>query len=1155
MQWLAELCIKRPVFAAVLTLVTLVVGGVFYSNLGVDQFPKIDFPVVVVTTVLPGASPEDIETSISDKIEGAVNTINGVDELRSNSSEGFSQVLVQFVLEKNVDVAAAEVQQKVNTVLAELPKGIDPPVVQKFDPDSVPILFIALNGKDKDVREITDLADRVVRRRLESISGVGQVVLIGGRKRQVDVQVDPVKLKALGISPLEVAGAIGAQNMTLPGGRVETSRDFLTVKVKGRVTSVEELKSIIVREQAGRAVRLDELAEVRDTVADVDTSAQWNGVPTVLLALRKQSGTNTIAVVDAVRTRLTELQTELPQGYSLDVQRDGSRVVRTGKDAVIEHLIIGALLAALVVLVFLGNVRSTLIAAIAIPTSIIGTFALMKIQGYTLNSITLLALALAVGIVIDDAIVVLEIIVKKVEEEGVDPHTAAINGTREIGTAVLATTLSLIAVFLPIAFVAGIPGRFLSSFGVTMSFSVAVSLFVSFTLTPMLASKFLKTKAAGDHRKTLLERIVDVGYRPVEGAYVKALQFVMRHRWIVVGASLLAIASIVPMAGKARKGFLPVDDRAQFEVVVRLPEGRSVASAELVGARVARIIRDVPEVIATMMTVGDDPAKTPNQARIYVKLIDPDQRVRTQSDIKDYVRNQILPALPKDLRVTVADVNEFGGGQATQRIQYIIAGPDLAVLEKAGAEVLAKAKQIPGAVDVDSSLVAGKPELSISIDRARAADLGVQVSDVAQALQLLVAGQKVSSYEEGGEQYDIRLRATEGYRTDEDMLQLITVPSRKLGMVTLADVVKLGRDEGLSTISRYQRERQIVIMANAGPGASEGGISDALLKVMQEQNLPKGFSIKAQGQTKLMKETGLSFIFGLLASLVFMYLILAAQFESWLHPVTILISLPLTVPFAIASVILFGQALDLYSFLGIFVLFGVVKKNGILQVAHTDNLRDEWQPKLAAAYARVDRTLPEAELRRALKEELTGVLEPAAVDRAVTKSKTRDPIWYQALTWVGMFFMSLPVLGGLAPVPPLIAQWVIAPNRRDVGNLHDPLWRALDEELRLKAIIIGSKDRLRPILMTTFAFVAGMLPLVTAQGIGSGFNRATAGVVVGGQALSLLLTLLAVPIAYSWLDHLSITFRRVFQQRGEKRSPVVMTKPSATPAGVAEVGK
>ncbi len=1120
---------------------------VFYTSLGLDQFPKIDFPVIVVTTTLPGASPEDIETEISDKIEGAVNTINGLDELRSNSSEGFSQVLVQFVLEKNVDVASQEVQQKINTVLPELPKGIDPPVVQKFDPDAVPIMFIALNGKDKDVREITDLADRVVRRRLESLNGVGQVLIIGGRKRQIDVQVDPVKLKGLGISPNEVAAAINAQNLTLPGGRVDVSRDFLTVKVNGRVVSIDELKAVIVRESGGRAVRLDEIATVEDSIQDVDTSASWNGAPTVLLTLRKQSGTNTVAVADDVRARLSDIQKELPAGYTLEIQRDVSEVIRTATDAVTEHLILGALLAALIVLVFLGNLRSTVIAALAIPTSIIGTFALMKLQGYTLNSITLLALALAVGIVIDDAIVVLEIIFKHVDELGEEPHVAAIEGTKEIGTAVLATTLSLIAVFLPIAFVAGVPGRFLASFGITMSFSIAVSLFVSFTLTPMLTSKWLKQKQPGVHTKTFLERIVDVGYRPVERVYVRMLDFVMQHRWIVVVAGFAAVGSCFPMAGAAKKGFLPVDDRAQFEVLVRLPEGRSVATSELVGERVARTIREVPEVIATMMTVGDDPAKTPNQARVFVKLTLPDQRKRTQADIKDFVRNKILPTLSPDLRVTVADVNEFGGGQATQRIQYVFAGPDLKVLEDVTARVVPKIVALPGAVDVDSSLVIGKPELTINIDRDRAADLGVQVVDIAQALQLLVAGQKVSTYEEGGEQYDVWMRATQDYRTDEDAMQLITVPSRKLGLVSLADVVNVGHAEGLSTIQRYQRERQVSILANAGPGASEGELGDAIKRTLDAEGLPKGFSIKPQGQTKLLRETGISFIVGLLASMVFMYLILAAQFESWLHPVTILLSLPLTLPFAILSVILFDQSLDIYSFLGIFVLFGVVKKNGILQIAHTDQLRDLAQPKLMEAYASVDKRLPEARLRTALKEAMAGILTPQAVDRAVDKSKKKTGV-FMTIVEFGAFISLI-----LLPPWPLLLQWIIPPARRETGDLSDPLWRALDDELRTASILHGNRDRLRPILMTTFAFVAGMLPLVLSHGIGAGFNRATAGVVIGGQLMSLLLTLLAVPVAYSWLDHVSLEFKRRFQSGGARAAVVTTHVTEASSA--AEVGK
>jgi hydrophobic/amphiphilic exporter-1 (mainly G- bacteria), HAE1 family len=1105
MQWLAELCVKRPVFASVLSLVILVVGGVFYVKLGVDQFPKIDFPAVIVITTQPGSSPEDIEREITDKIEGAVNTISGIDEMRSVSSEGVSQVFVQFFLEKNVDVAAQEMQQKVNSVLAELPSGIDPPVIQKFDPDAQPILFIALNavtktGAPADVREITDVADRVVRRRLESVSGVGQASILGGRMRQINVALDPVKLRALGLTAGEVGLAINAQNITLPGGRLDISRDYINLRVSGRVQSFDELRAIIVRHEDGRAIRLDEVALVEDGLEDLETSAMWNEERTVLLAVRKQSGTNTVAVADAVKQRLAEIEKELPDGYSLVVQRDGSAVIRTATQAVTEHLILGAFLAAIVVLLFLGSVRSTIIAALAIPTSIIGTFALMKIAGYTLNSITLLALALAVGIVIDDAIVVLENIFKQIEEKGLDPKAAAIAGTREIGLAVMSTTLSLVAVFLPIAFVAGIPGRFLASFGVTMSFSIVVSLFVSFTLTPMLASQWLAAKRGGDHRKTILERLVDVVYRPMERSYSSLLVLAMRYRWVVVVGSVVAFLTTVPLAGAARKGFLPIDDRAQFEVIVRLPEGRSVAATELVGQRVARLVRQYPEVVATLVTVGDDPAKTPNVARIYVKMTPPDRRAISQDAFKDVVRQKVLPTLPSDLRVNIGDVNEFGGGQPTQRVQVVLAGPDLAVLASANAKILAEMHGIPGIADVESSLITGKPELSVFVDRDRAADLGVQVIDVAAALQMLVAGQKVSTYAEAGEQYDIRLRATEEYRTREDKLQLITVPSRKLGQVSLLDVVKLVPASSPSTINRYQRERQVTFMANGKPGADEGAIGEAVMKLVGDQNLPKGFAIKPQGQTKLMKETGLSFILGLLGSFVFMYLILAAQFESWLHPITILISLPLTLPFAILSIILFRQALDLYSFLGIYVLFGVVKKNAILQIDHSNQLRQRWEPLLVQALSGVDLRQPARALRPALVGALDRVLTADAVDEALARA----------------------------------------------GRGKD-LRREIENELRRKAILQANKDRLRPILMTTFAFVAGMVPLITAQGVGSGFNRATAGVVVGGQLLSLVLTLVAVPVAYSILDDISRAFWRFWRRpRRESEAPSYVA---------AEVGK
>jgi HAE1 family hydrophobic/amphiphilic exporter-1 len=1033
MQWLAEVCVKRPVFATVLSLIILVVGSVFYKQLGVDQFPKIDFPVVMIVTRLPGASPEDVETEITDKVEGAVNTISGIDELRSNSSEGVSQVLIQFKLEKPVAVAAQEVQEKVNGILVNLPPDIEPPSVVRLDPDSIPVLFVAVNAKGRDTKAITDYADRVVRRRIESVTGVGQVTLLGSRRRQVNVWVDPNRMRGLGLTAAEVARAVTAQNLTIPGGRVDTSRDYLTLRVHGRVENVEEMRKIIVKHDNGRVVRLDEVAKVEDGVEEIETSAMWNGERTVLLTVRKQSGTNTVAVVDSVRERLNEVQASLPPGYTLEVQRDGSEVIRTGTEAVTEHLILGALFAALVVLFFLGSLRSTVIAAVAIPTSIVGTFALMRLQGYTLNTITLLALALAVGIVIDDAIVVLENIFKHVEEQGKDPRLAAIDGTKEIALPVLATTLSLIAVFLPIAFVAGIPGRFLASFGITMAFSIAVSLFVSFTLTPMLASQWLRPHTKGGKRP-FLERVVDLGYRPVERMYVRLLGFCMRHRWIVVIAALATLVSTAPLAKAAKKGFLPIDDRAQFEVLVRMPEGRSVAATEVIGERVARQIRGLKEVTATLLTIGDDDQRTPNLARIYVKLLPPDRRLISQNDMKAKIREDILSKLPPELRTSVADVNEFGGGQSTARIQYILGGPDLKVLEGASERILAKMKKMKLVVDADSSLIVGKPELGVYVDRDRAATLGVQVADVAQTLQLLVGGQKVSTYAEAGEQYDVRLRAESAFRTTEDALRLLTVPSRTLGMVSLADVVRLQPGTSPSMISRYQRQRQVTFMANAAPGASEGGASEEIAKAINEEKLPAGYRLMPIGQTKLMKETGESFVFGLLGSMVFMYLILAAQFESWLHPVTILLSLPLTLPFAILSVILFDQALDIYSFLGIFVLFGVVKKNAILQITRTNQLREQGLP-------------------------------------------------------------------------------------------------------RMEAILRANGDRLRPILMTTFAFVAGMIPLVTAKGIGSGFNRATAGVVVGGQVMSLLLTLLAVPVAYSFFDDIHGFWLRIFRKKQVQPHP------------------
>ncbi len=1025
MQWLAEICIKRPIFATVLVLLICVVGAVGYSRLGVDRFPKIDFPSVTITTRLPGSAPEDIESEITDRVERAVNTASGIEELRSASAEGVSQVFVQFKLERNIDVAAQDVRDRVDAVIAELPLGIEPPVVTKVDPDAAPILYIAVSGEGRTVRDITAFADQKIRRDLESISGVGAVRVIGGNERQINVWLDPVRMRAYGITAPEVARVIGNENITMPGGRVDTGPDFLTLRIHGRVDDPHQLENLVVRQGEGKTVRLRDFARIEDGAQEVETAARYNGDRAVVLSMRKQSGENTVAVVDLVKARIAELEPELPPGYRLDILRDESQTIRTSTNAVSEHLVVGAGLAALVVLLFLGNLRSTIIAAVAIPTSIIGTFGVMWAQGFTLNTMTLLALALAVGIVIDDAIVVLENIYKQVEEHGVDPRTAAIEGTREIGLAVLATTFSLIAVFLPVAFVAGIPGRFLASFGLTMVFAISVSLIVSFTLTPMMASRWLKQIPHGTHRKkSWLERLVDVFYRPIERVYMAVLRFCMRQRWIVVLASLGSLFTMGPMAQQAKKGFLPINDEARFEVVVRAPEGTSLASTELIGERVAKQVRELPWVEGTLVTVGDDDQLTPNVARIYVRLVDPTVRELDQEAIKAVVRNDIVGKLPKELRASVADVAAFsGGGFSTAKVQYAVSGPDLALLTQLNERVLERLREIPGAVDVDSSLVVGKPEIGVYVDRDRAADLGVRVSDVASVLQMLVGGQKVSTYPELGEQYEVRMRAELEQRSDEDGVRLMSVPSSLLGSVPLTDVITMQSGTGPSVINHFARQRQITFFANPAPGFSEGAIGDEMKRILEEEAPKSGYFVRPVGGAKLMKETAESFVFGLGLAFIFMYLVLAAQFESWLHPITILLSLPLTLPFAIASVLIFDTALDLFSALGIFVLFGVVKKNAILQVDHTNALRRKGMP-------------------------------------------------------------------------------------------------------RNEAILQANKDRLRPILMTTFAFVAGMLPLVTSKGIGAGFSQATSGVVVGGQTLSLLLTLVAVPVAYSLFDDASNLVQR-----------------------------
>ncbi|MCA1592729.1 MAG: efflux RND transporter permease subunit, partial [Acidobacteria bacterium] len=805
------------------------------------------------------------------------------------------------------------------------------------------------------------------------------------------------------------------------------------------------------------------------------TSARLNGQPAVTLVVSKQSGQNTVQVAESIKQRLAEIEPNLPKGVRTQIVGDQSIFIKAAVESIETHLIEGGILAAIVVFVFLWNIRTTMIAAIAIPTSIIATFGLMAAMGYTLNQITMLALTLMVGIVIDDAIVVLENIYRFIEEKGMPPFQAAIEGTREIGLAVMATTLSLLAVFLPVGFMGGIVGRFMSSFGLTSSFAIAVSLIVSFTLTPMLAARLIKRKQALEgpgtgvlpsegsapalladeskveagepaknadahetarHEETSVPPGEEVArehelaahggghgskesrfYKPIDRTYTWLLRLSMAHRWAVVGLCLLVIISIVPLFKFVGKNFLPVDDQSQFEISVRAPEGSTLAATSSLVEKIAADVRQLPGVTDTLVTLGGGQQQLVNNASIYVKLVDIRERKEKQQDLMLRAR-ELLRKYPQELRTSVQPVAAIsGGGNRNSDIQYVIGGPDLQKLTEYSAQLLQKMKTIPDVVDADSTLVVGKPELRVAIDRARAADLGVRVGDIAQALNTLIAGQKASTFNEGTDQYDVRVRATGESRTSAQALENMSVASTKGGQVSLNSVVHVEEGTGPSAIDRLNRQRQVTILANVKPGGSQSAVIDQMNAFVKELNVDPSYTTGLAGRSKELGRAGYYFMLAITLSFVFMYMVLAAQFESFIHPVTILLTLPLAIPFGILSLLLTGQTVNIFSGLGLLLLFGVVKKNAILQIDHTNELRAHGME-------------------------------------------------------------------------------------------------------RLEAIIQANRDRLRPILMTTIALVAGMMPLVVSSGPGSGTNRSIGVLVVGGQSLCLLLTLLAVPVFYSLFDDL-----------------------------------
>jgi HAE1 family hydrophobic/amphiphilic exporter-1 len=1042
MQWLAEICVHRPVFASVIVLFLTVVGGFSFFTLGVDRFPKIDLPTISVSTSNPGAAPAEMETEVTDPIEGALNTVPGVDEMRSSSSRGGSNITLTFNLEKDPDQAFQEVQQKLSTVVNRLPEDADPPVARKSDPDSAPVLMYSVSAP-RNIVDLTDLVTTLIQEKIQSADGVGEVIVWGGRVKQIKLYIDPDRLRAYGLSTNQVTSAVSAQNQELPGGTLVEGAKTVGLRTISKLDKVEEFNDIVIASKNGFPVKLKDIGRVEASGADPTNTLSLNGNPAVAVAIRKQSGANTVALIEGVKQRMAQIIPTLPKDFNVAIVRDQSDFIETSLHAIEEHLVLGAIFAAIVVYLFLWNFRSTLIAAFAIPTSIIASFALIAALGYSLNQMTMLALTLMVGIVIDDAIVVLENIYRFVEEKGMNPFQAAIEGTKEIGLAVLATTLSLLAVFIPVGFMTGIVGRFMSSFGLTSAAAIAVSLIVSFTLTPMLAARWIKredtadavhegvpdTFQANEEGEPIREEKPQQGhdskagfvYKRVDSVYTWLLKLSMRHRWAVVLICIVTVASIYPLFRFVGMAFLPDEDESSFQISIRGPQGTSLAATQSILDRIARDVREkMPGVSNTVVNAGGfGGGGQGNSGSVSVNLVPISDRNQGQTQLINMARGMVKPYQSKDWRVNVSASSSIaqgiGLGRGGSGIGYYISGPDMDQLNKYADTLVEKMRDDPTFRDPDNSVDVGTPEVRFVIDRAKAADLGVNATDISRALNIAAAGQRVSTFSEGTQQYDVVVQADEPFRRSRNNLQYFTVSSSKGEPVGLDRVVTIQESRSPSSIARLNRQRVVTISSSLPPNASE---SDALVKLQQyvnELNLPAEYSSGVQGQSKELQRAYSSFMLAFLLSFVFMYLILAAQFESFIHPVTILLTLPLSIPFALISTAIAGQTLNIFSALGILLLFGIVKKNAILQIDHTNTLRAR----------------------------------------------------------------------GL--------------NRYD-------------------AIIQANRDRLRPILMTTIALVSGMLPLVISSGAGAATNRSIGILVVGGQSLCLLLTLLAVPVFYSLFD-------------------------------------
>ncbi len=939
-MFLSDISIKKPVFATMMIAALILFGLISRQRMGVDLYPDIDFPIVTVTARLEGASPGVIETEVTDPLEDAVSTVEGVRHITSRSSQGTSQVVVEFELETDIDVAAQDIRDKISRARYMLPKEMDPPIVGKVDISARPIMWLGITGSMSKL-ELSMIADDIIKPMVETIPGVGNVFLPGLRKREVRIWLDARKMEAYHVTAEDVKQALITKNVEIPAGTIENPVRELTVKTMGEFGSVDEFNSLIISFREGAPVRLSDVGFAEDGMEDKKSLARFQGEQAIGMGIVPRSGANNVAVANRVKEKVEEIKKLVPQ-VNIESCFDSSTFIKQSISDVQFDLLYGAFLAALVVFIFLRTIRTTLIIALAIPTSLIGSFWVMNALGFTINSMTMLALSLCVGLVVDDAIVVLENIFRHAEM-GKDSIQAAQEGTSEIAFAAIAATLTIVAVFVPVAFIKGMIGRFYFQFGISVAAAVLISLFIALTLTPMLCSRYLSvTKRHG-----AIYEMLENAFLNVEKAYSKALSKIcLRGFWYRFWFALVSFILIFLVStlffGMLKKELITSEDRSDFFIQFKTPVGSSLELTDRKMAQMEAVMRSFPEVKSVFAALGGFQRNQPNRGMLFIQLIDVSKRKRTQHEIMAAVRGEFakIPGFLTNVQdITIGGVH----GERNSPLQFDIKGQDLLKLHRVSEGLVKKIREIPGIVDVDTGMELTKPEVRVYIDRDRAGDMGVDIRTIASTINTLIGGEDVGKYKEGGKSYDVRVRLIPTQREKPDDISRLLVQTSSTELIRLNNVVRIEEAVGPDVISRKDRMRSVTIYGNL----EEKTLGEALeeSKEVASTIIPRGYTLTESGQAATMKEAISSLIFAFLLAVVITYMVLSSQFESFIHPFTIMLALPLSFIGALGFLLLTGNTLNVMSYIGMIMLMGIVTKNSILLVDYTNTLRSRGKSR------------------------------------------------------------------------------------------------------------------------------------------------------------------------------------------------------------------